>query len=223
MKKTAMLMVGVTGCVLFGCTTRHAKPIADDPYYAPIQPNIDSGFVTPTGSIYKTANSHGLYTDIRAHKVGDIITIKLQEQTSASKSAANDLTKENALSTAPLSLFNKELARLNMNYNDKFELARASDADQSNSLMGDITVNVMKVLNNGNLVIRGEKWITINNGEEFIRITGMIRPQDIETDNTITSLRVANARIQYSGTGAFANNQKPGWLSKFFYSDWWPF
>ena len=81
----------------------------------------------------------------------------------------------------------------------------------------------MQVLSNGNLVIRGEKWITLNNGEEFVRITGLVRSQDIGPDNTIESLRVANARIQYSGTGSFADSQKVGWLNQFFFSDWWPF
>ena len=81
----------------------------------------------------------------------------------------------------------------------------------------------MQVLNNGSLVIRGEKWISINNGDEFIRVTGLVRSQDIKPDNTVDSTRMANARIQYSGTGTFADAQKVGWLSQFFMSDWWPF
>ncbi|MBB1383389.1 flagellar basal body L-ring protein FlgH, partial [Shewanella sp. SR41-2] len=85
------------------------------------------------------------------------------------------------------------------------------------------SANIIQVLSNGNLVIRGEKWISINNGDEFIRVTGMIRSEDINPDNTIDSTRVANARIQYSGTGTFADSQKVGWLSSFFMSDWWPF
>ena len=81
----------------------------------------------------------------------------------------------------------------------------------------------MQVLGNGNLIVRGEKWITINNGDEFIRLNGIIRPQDISADNQIDSIKVANARIQYSGTGAFADAQKAGWLARFFNSGWWPF
>ncbi len=206
-----------------GCISSEVKPIADDPFYAPIYPDAPSVSLSPTGSIFYQSRSGGLYTDIRAHKVGDIITIKLDEKTSAKKSAANDLNKSNDISTSPGLIFDESYPKLNAKHSDQFSLKRASGSDQSNSLNGDISVNVMQVLNNGNLVIRGEKWITINNGEEFIRITGIIRPQDIEKDNSITSLRVANARIQYSGTGAFANNQKPGWLSQFFFSDWWPF
>ena len=220
-KQVFLLSLGLH-CIQ-GCMSNEVKPIVDDPFYAPIYPDVPALSLSPTGSIFSQSRSGGLYTDIKAHKVGDIITIKLAEKTSAKKSAANDLDKSNSLGTIPGLIFNQDYPRLNVKYEDQLGTKRASKSDQSNSLKGDISVNVMQVLNNGNLVIRGEKWITINNGEEFIRITGIIRPQDIDKDNSITSLRVANARIQYSGTGAFANNQKPGWLSQFFFSNWWPF
>jgi len=112
---------------------------------------------------------------------------------------------------------------LDLRYSDSMNTKRESDAAQSNSLSGSISANVMQVLNNGNLVIRGEKWISINNGDEFVRLTGIVRSQDIRPDNTIDSPRVANARIQYSGTGTFADVQKMGWLSSFFMGSWWPF
>jgi flagellar L-ring protein precursor FlgH len=71
-------------------------------------------------------------------------------------------------------------------------------------------------------MIRGEKWITLNNGDEYIRLTGVIRSKDIGSNNTIVSNKVANARIQYSGTGDFADTQEQGWLTSFFSSQWWP-
>jgi len=77
-------------------------------------------------------------------------------------------------------------------------------------------------LPNGNLMIRGEKWMSLNNGDEYIRLTGIIRAQDISSGNTIISSKIANARIQYAGTGTFADTQEQGWLSKFFSSGWWP-
>lgn len=83
-------------------------------------------------------------------------------------------------------------------------------------------MHVLRVLPNGNLMIRGEKWLTLNKGDEYIRLTGIIRPQDITSSNTITSHKVANARIQYSGTGTFAEVNEQGFLSKFFNSSWWP-
>jgi flagellar L-ring protein precursor FlgH len=98
-----------------------------------------------------------------------------------------------------------------------------ADADQSNSLEGNITVTVAEILPNGNLIVRGEKWITLNRGDEFIRISGIIRPDDIAPDNTVVSTRLANAKISYSGTGTLADSQTMGWFSKFFNSGWWPF
>jgi flagellar L-ring protein precursor FlgH len=102
------------------------------------------------------------------------------------------------------------------------EFEGESKGNQSNSLKGSISVNVVQVLANGNLVVRGEKWITINNGDEYLRLTGIIRPEDIDPSNAIESHRVANARIQYSGTGAFMETQEQGWLTRFFSSPVWP-
>ncbi|MGV8370234.1 flagellar basal body L-ring protein FlgH, partial [Pseudomonas aeruginosa] len=80
-----------------------------------------------------------------------------------------------------------------------------SQAGQSNSLTGSITVTVAEVLPNGILSVRGEKWMTLNTGNELVRIAGLVRADDIATDNTVSSTRVADARITYSGTGAFAD------------------
>ncbi|MDF3013473.1 MAG: flgH, partial [Cellvibrio sp.] len=98
----------------------------------------------------------------------------------------------------------------------------SADADQSNSLQGNITVTIAEILPNGNLMVRGEKWITLNRGDEFIRISGLVRPEDIAPDNTILSTRLANAKISYSGTGALADASSMGWLSRFFNSALWP-
>ena len=84
-------------------------------------------------------------------------------------------------------------------------------------------VSVVQVLPNGNLMVRGEKWLMLNNGNEYIRVTGVLRPEDINSDNTVSSQRIANARIQYGGTGDFSNTQERGWLAKFFNSVFNPF
>ena len=81
----------------------------------------------------------------------------------------------------------------------------------------------MRVLPNGNLMIRGEKWLTLNTGEEFIRLEGIIRASDVAADNTVESNRIANARIQYSGKGEMQDAQSSGWLSQFFMSALFPF
>jgi flagellar L-ring protein FlgH len=84
-------------------------------------------------------------------------------------------------------------------------------------------VTVADVLPNGNLVVRGEKWLTLNQGDEYIQISGIVRPIDIRTDNTVLSGLVADARITYSGKGMVADSNKMGWLSRFFASAIWPF
>jgi flagellar L-ring protein precursor FlgH len=213
--------------LLIGCSSTPKKPIEDDPFYAPVYPDTIPTQVVATGSIYLDSQASSLYSDIRAHRVGDIITVTLKESTQASKSANNEIKKDTDLSVEPIYAGGKNISisgvPIDLGYGDSMNTKRESDADQSNSLNGSISANVIQVLSNGNLVIRGEKWISINNGDEFIRITGMIRSEDINPDNTIDSTRVANARIQYSGTGTFADAQKVGWLSSFFMSEWWPF
>ncbi|MCH4293825.1 flagellar basal body L-ring protein FlgH [Shewanella sp. 3B26] len=213
--------------VLAGCASTDKKPIPDDPYFAPVYPEEAPVALEPTGSIFMDSQAASLYTDIRAHRVGDIITVVLTESTQASKSANNEIKKGSDLTLDPITAMGGPItikgSPIDLGYKDSMNTKREADADQSNSLRGNISAHVMQVLANGNLVIRGEKWISINNGDEFIRVTGVIRAQDITPDNTIQSTRVANARIQYSGTGTFANSQNVGWLSQFFLSDWWPF
>ncbi|MDD8058625.1 MULTISPECIES: flagellar basal body L-ring protein FlgH [Shewanella] len=213
--------------LLVGCSSTQKKPIADDPYYAPVYPDTPPTQVAASGSIFLDTQASSLYSDIRAHRVGDIITVTLKESTQAKKSANNEISKGSDLNVEPVYAGGKNVTingiPLDLGYSDSINTTREADADQSNSLDGSISANVMQVLSNGNLVIRGEKWISINNGDEFIRVTGIVRSQDINPDNTIDSTRVANARIQYSGTGSFADSQKVGWLNSFFMSDWWPF
>ena len=213
--------------LLTACSSTQKKPIADDPFYAPIYPEAPPTKIAATGSIYQDSQAASLYSDIRAHRVGDIITIGLKEATQAKKSANNEIKKGSDMTLDPLYAGGGNVTisgvPIDLRYKDSMNTKREADADQSNSLDGSISANVMQVLNNGNLVVRGEKWISINNGDEFIRVTGIVRSQDIKPDNTIDSTRMANARIQYSGTGTFADAQKVGWLSQFFMSDWWPF
>ena len=109
------------------------------------------------------------------------------------------------------------------NISDAAKFAGEGDSAQSNSLQGYVTVTVQKVLPNGNLYVKGEKWIGINQGQEYVRMTGVIRPIDLASDNSIPSSKVANAKINYGGKGALADANAQGWLSRFFNSPWTPF
>jgi flagellar L-ring protein precursor FlgH len=112
---------------------------------------------------------------------------------------------------------------LNAGYSADRSTKGDSKSGQSNSLTGSITVTVADVLPNGIIAVRGEKWLTLNTGDELVRIAGLVRADDIATDNTVSSTRVADARITYSGTGAFADASQPGWFDRFFLSPLFPF
>ena len=213
---------------LAGCmSTPQQKPIADDPYYAPVYPAPKAQPVMTTGSLFQQARVVNFYSDSKAHRIGDIIQVQLRETTQAKKSAKNDIKKENKFTLSPVTGGSKKVTingkELEVGLDQKGQFKGQAGADQSNSLTGSISVHVAQVLENGNLLVRGEKWITLNNGDEFIRLTGMVRPKDISADNVIDSGRIANARIQYSGTGSFANSQQMGWLTQFFNGPLWPF
>ena len=220
------LYVGLFG-ILSGCAMNH-DVVEEDPFFAPIMPEVPTEEVVATGSLYHTGCSNGLYSDTKARRVGDIITVMLMENTQASKTAKTETKKETDASLSPLVGLNGAAPTINGN---TLQMGIESDSNfkgdaksnQSNSLNGQITVHVLRVLPNGNLIIRGEKWLTLNTGQEFIRLTGIVRAEDVSSDNTVESTRVANARISYSGKGSLAEAQEAGWLSQFFMSTVWPF
>lgn len=218
------VVVATSGCVV------QMPPTPNDPYYAPVLSTRDIPDPAVNGSLYKENVALNLFGDRKATRVGDIITIILQERTSSSKSAKVEVTKENEISTpiaAGGTVFGLTPTVGNMNLGvdvgmDR-DFAGESDADQSNQLSGSISVTVVDVYPNGTLLIRGEKWITLNKGDEFIRISGLVRPDDVSPENTVMSTKIANARIQYSGTGELADAQSMGWMTSFFNSPVWPF
>jgi flagellar L-ring protein precursor FlgH len=223
------LAVAILVAQLSACsnTIELSKALPNDPDFAPILPDVEEKAYIPTGSLFKENYINNIYSDSKAHRTGDIISVILNESTQANKNAKTELKKESStaldpvigLGGAPVTI-NGQAVQFGISQNSNFK--GDSKADQGNSLSGDISVHVLKVLPNGNLMIRGEKWITLNNGDEYIRLTGVIRPKDINSNNTILSTKVANARIQYAGTGSFADANEQGWLTKFFNSTWWP-
>ncbi|AMO75077.1 flagellar L-ring protein precursor FlgH [Pseudomonas citronellolis] len=216
---------------LAGCVSPPPKP--DDPYYAPVMPRTPMPAAQNNGSIYQAGFENNLYGDRKAFRIGDIITITLNEKTQASKKANSDISKDSSNKMGLTSLFGSKATTnnpfgsgdlsLSAEYSGNRETKGDSAAGQSNSLTGSITVTVAEVMPNGILAVRGEKWMTLNTGNELVRIAGLIRADDIATDNTVSSTRVADARITYSGTGAFADASQPGWLDRFFLSPLWPF
>jgi len=216
---------------LSGCVSPPPKP--NDPYYAPVMPRTPLPAAQNNGSIYQAGFETNLFGDRKAFRVGDIITITLNERTQASKNAGSQIQKDSNANIGLTSLFGGAVSAANpfsdnqlslgAEYNASRDTQGDSQADQSNSLSGSITVTVAEVLPNGILAVRGEKWLTLNTGDELVRIAGLVRADDVATDNSVASTRIADARITYSGTGAFADASQPGWLDRFFISPLWPF
>ncbi|MFT6264666.1 MAG: flagellar L-ring protein precursor FlgH [Oleiphilaceae bacterium] len=212
--------------VLQACTAiTRDRPMPDDPAFAPIHaPDLQAGAMV-TGSIYQTSRNFSFYGDQVAINVGDILTITLQENTSSSKQADTSYDKGDEVTFNEALILGNLIGGKGMSLETNPSLERAFDgkasSDQSNSLTGSISVTVSEVLPNGVLRIQGEKWLRLNQGDEYVRVTGLVRPQDIGTDNTIPSSKIADARIAYGGTGEFDNVNRQGWLSRFFNSEWW--
>jgi len=217
-----LALVGVL-MVLQGCTAMNrSRATPDDPAYAPVRAQAMMQRDPDSGAIFQPARNYNLFGDTKALNVGDVLTVTLQESTRASKNAETSITKDQELSIPEPSIFGKNNIGLNTSANIERDFSGAAEADQSNSLAGNITVTVTEVLPNGVLRIRGEKWLSLTNGDEYIRLTGLVRPQDISPDNTVASNRIADARFAYGGTGDFDQANQMGWLARFFNSEWWP-
>jgi len=207
--------------VVTACASRYpAPPSPDDPRYAPVSSWQQAPERTANGAIYQQATAVNLYQR-RAHRLGDVLTINLNEATSATKSSGTSFSRDSSANVGDSTLLGN-VFDTTTSVGGGSDFDGSANSDQSNQLLGNITVTVTDVLPNGLLEVRGEKWLQINRGSEFIRISGLVRTADIAPDNTIASTRVADVRIAYSGTGTLAESNEPGVLSKFFVSRWWP-
>jgi len=170
------------------------------------------------GAIFQPAAGYApLTSGQRAAQVGDVITIVLTERTQGTSTSTSATNHNGSIgltppTTGPLSLFSATDAA--MGGNSTF--AGQGQTGQSNSLVGEISVVVSEVLPNGNMRVRGEKLLHINRGNETIRISGIVRPVDIGSDNRVASTRVADAQIDYVGRGEISRASRQGWLQRFF-------
>ena len=223
-RRTA-LAIGLLGVTLLaGCAQ---KGPTRDPAFAATYPEQAESKPPLFGSIYENARYVALFTDIKAVQVGDTLTVKLVEKTAASKKADTEIEQATEFDVENPTIFGVEpdldgrfLTDRDVTLANRFrsekEFEAETESEQSNSLKGDITVTVARVLANGNLVVHGEKLMTLNRGHEHIRFSGIVRPYDITDDNTVLSTKVANATIIYSGEGELADANKTGWWGRMF-------
>lgn len=216
------LMVSVTACAV---TPNPSRP---EPVYTPVWPEMADPTPASAGSLYQVGHNLSLFGDRRAARVGDVITISLEEQTRSSKSAETSIRKDTSNELLNPKVFGNVVRGLGddnifNSLESGTQFTGEGESDQSNSLTGTITAVVAKVLPNGLLLVQGEKWFQLNRGEEYVRISGLVRAEDINSDNSVSSQRLADARIAYSGTGEVAQSNQVGWLTRFFVGSLNPF
>lgn len=218
MKRLSFLMIfGVA--LLAGCATTVPPTSVHQPMTA--RPEARSVSASSNGAIFNVTSSRPLFEDRRARFVGDTITINIAEKTTASKNSENKTTRSTSVKAAIPTVNGLPLKTLQ---GTNFAASGSNDFDgkgqntSANDFTSSLTVTVIEVLPNGNLLVSGEKQIGLKEGEEFIRFSGVVNPNNITSANTVQSTQVADARIEYKANGFIDSAQAMGWLSRFFLS-----
>lgn len=207
-------LVASPASAFFGSKRRAADLRAE---YAPTA-YIPAAAPVADGAIFHAASGYApLTSGSRAAMVGDVLTILLVEKTQAVKSNSASTDRSGSISLTPPATGPLDLIRptdIGASGGSTFDGKGA--AQQSNQLTGEISVTVAAVYPNGTILVRGQKMLTLNRGDEQIRISGLVRTADIDMNNRVLSTRVADARITYAGSGEIARASRQGWLSHFF-------
>jgi flagellar L-ring protein precursor FlgH len=211
MQTSSSKLLALAGAAIFLVAAK--KPSEFEPTFAPPPPVAEAN-----GSIFQASRGYApLTSGTRAASVGDLLTIVLVERTQATKTSAANTGRSGEIGlappiTGPLSLFAPQ--EFNMGGDASFN--GKGQAAQSNALSGEVSVTVAAVYPNGTMLVRGEKLIRLNRGDEFVQFAGLVRQVDVNADNRIPSTRVADAKITYSGKGEIARASRQGWLQRFF-------
>ena len=198
------------------------------PRFTAVQPPAEVPALRgPTGAIYNSVQSDNMFGRGRNFQVGDVITVLLDERTQGSRSTSTNVSREAKNNVVPTGLANRiagnRIGLTGLNLNDASTTsAGTGTADQTASLSGSLAVSVVEVLPNGNLVVRGEKQLSLSEGSEVIQVSGVIRPADVSPNNTVLSRRLAHSQIAYRGSGDLAAASSPGWGTKLL-TRVWPF
>ncbi|WP_404338606.1 flagellar basal body L-ring protein FlgH [Pseudoalteromonas mariniglutinosa] len=194
----------------------NTKPVTSRKDYEIAKDAYQVGLNYENGSLYSDSYMFSLYADKRAYRVGDILTVVLNERTQSSKSADATMDKSTGVDVSVPVAGALNVSELSLGIDSNSEFDGGSSARQQNFLSGAITVRVTHVLSNETLVIKGRKRIQLNQGDEYIEIEGLVRPGDIDVANRVSSLRIAEAQISYTGSGTLADASSPGWFTSLF-------
>lgn len=210
MLQVKCLMGMVLALSLVGCQ-KDAVVKPNSPFYAPVQPSDMTMPPASNGSLYQQDYSLALYGDRKAYRVGDVITILLLEATSSRKSNSASHSKSSEVEVASPIVFGKNPVDLSMAIENDSSFSGKGSAGQSNTLQGSITVTVHRLHPNGLMFVKGEKWLMLTSGSEVIRISGLLRPEDVSSENTVLSVKLADARLTYNSTGDLDDSIKQGY------------
>lgn len=218
---------------LVGCATA-PEPLAHSPQFAPVMPVAVEKPRQATGAIYNGRHSDNFFGRSRNYRVGDLITVMLDESTRAGREQKGTVSRDAKNNVIPSGLVSKiqrlpgkllgsnfdgSLTGVNLN-DSSIKSTGEGTAGQSASLTGAVSVTVVEVLANGNLMVRGEKQLALTEGAEVIQVSGIIRPDDVSPNNMVQSRRLANAQIAYRGSGDMAAVAKTGWGTKALLQIW---
>ncbi len=215
---TLILLLAVVGCVR---QTSQAPPVIPERQSLPM---VEEKTVQANEGAIFNAKSKNLYQDNRARRIGDIVLVKIVETSSGKKTAETKATRESDITAGISSLFGYEQSLLTKGGQHTPSLT-SLNADMANSFQGKgetkrdstvtatISAKVVDIAMDGNLIIQGYREIRVNNETQHIILSGIVRPSDISQDNSILSSNIADARIEYNGTGSLASKQEPGWLT----------
>ena len=205
--------------LLSGCASLESTPPTAVHQPMTARPPAQAQMVPSNGAIFQTTMARPLFEDRRARHEGDTITINLVESTTARKASNASASRDGSL-TAGITSVNKlpfkNIAGLGVEAESESDFSGSGAAAANNLFNGTITVTVIDVYPNGNMLVSGEKQVAINQGQEFIRFSGVVNPNQVTTSNTVQSTQVADARIEYKGSGYINDSQVMGWLQRFF-------
>lgn len=216
MSPTIFKYFGALSCLAtMSCTTQIEEKVSLD--YQPVYPIQSAPALTQaSGTIYSAASGGLLKLDKRARKVGDVLTVAFVESFQATKSqnASTNRSTANEIDLPDIIPNSDIMADISSALQSSSEnsFSGSGSTAQSNSLTGQMSVSIIRVLPGGNVEISGQKRLILNKGDEYIRVTGIVRPMDISSDNIVSSDRIANANIQYIGAGSISDSSKIGWL-----------
>ncbi len=214
---TTLLMVLTAACTTVPPTNVH-QPMTARPQY---RSDSLAASLAATGSIYQAGAARTLFEDRRARNVGDTITVTITENTAASTKSSTNVSKTGTISAAAgpiVGIPGKTFQGMELKGNSSNVANGKGDAAATNVFTGTITVTVIEVLANGNLLVSGEKQVAIGHGQEYVRLSGVVNPYFVNAANTIASSQIADARIEYKESGTISEAQVMGWLARFFLS-----